>query len=184
MFKTLAATVLFLLSTSLLAQEAGDFPQPATEHEFLKKFVGSWVTKSSCTMAPGTAPIPCVGKISSKMMGDFWVLNEMESSIAGTSFTAMHTVGYDKTQKKYVATWIDSLNDFMWKYDGTVTGNTMVFEAEGPNGTKPGEMMKFRDTYEFVADGKIRLKSEAYDKGKWTAFMTGTATRTASHKSR
>lgn len=177
MFRSLAVTFLCLLSTNAVAQAANDFPEPATEHQFLKKFVGSWVTESMCTMAPGTQPIKCTGKINSRMLGEFWVLSEMESSIAGTRFTAMHTVGYDKAKKKYVATWVDSLNDFMWKYDGTATGNKLVFEADGPGYANSGEIMKFRDTYDFVADGKIRLKSEAFDKGKWTAFMMGTATR-------
>lgn len=177
MLKLVITTVLALFVTAAIADEANEFPKPATEHELLKKFAGSWVTDSMCTMAPGTPPIKCTGKINSKMLGEFWVLNEMQSEVAGIRFTAMHTVGYDKAKKKYVATWIDSLNDFMWKYDGTVTGNKLVFEAEGPNAAKPGEMMKFRDTYAFVSDGKIQLKSEAFDKGKWTAFMTGTATR-------
>lgn len=177
MLKHLFATVLILLCATSVAEEADALPEPAAEHALLKKFAGVWVTNSMCTMAPGTPPVKCSGKITSKMLGEFWVLNQMESEVAGMSFQAMHTVGYDKAKKKYVATWVDSLNDFMWKYDGTMTGNKLVFEAEGPDASKPGELMKFRDTYAFVSDGKIQLKSEVFDKGKWTAFMTGTATR-------
>lgn len=180
MFRSCLVFTLFVLTSTVVAQETGDFPKPAAEHEFLKKFVGEWTTQSSCKVAPGADPIEGTGKINSRMLGEFWVVNDMESSVGGTTFTAIHTVGYDKKSGKYVATWIDSMSDFMWKYDGTVKGNTLVFEAEGPNYMVPGAMMKYRDTYEFLADDEMRLKSEAFDDGKWSTFMSGTANRKSS----
>lgn len=182
MFRNCFVFALFVFSNTMVAQDAGDFPKPVPEHEFLKKFVGEWTTQSSCTVAPGADPIKGTGKMKARMLGGFWVVNEMESSVGGTTFTAIHTVGYDKESKRYVATWIDSLNDFMWKYDGQVTGNKLVFEAEGPNYMVPGATMKFRDTYEFFADGKMRLKSESFADGKWSRFMSGTATRQSAIK--
>ncbi|MEP3482749.1 MAG: DUF1579 domain-containing protein [Fuerstiella sp.] len=187
MSKSLVVILLSLLSANTvaqdtvvqdaIAQDAAEISDPAIGHQFLKMFVGSWVAESKCTMAPGAEPIDCQSKIQGKMLGEFWVQNTMESSIGGTRFTAVHTVGYDAAKKKYVATWIDSTSDLMWKYDGTLTGNKLVFEAEGPDFMNPGLTKKFRDTYDFAADGKLRLKSESFGNGKWTAFMTGTATR-------
>lgn len=168
---------LAFFSTPVVGQDAGDFLKPAKQHELLRKFVGEWTTQSSCTMTPGADPIPSTGTIKARLLGEFWLINEMESSIAGTSFKAIQTVGYDNENKKYVATWIDSLNDYMWKYNGEATGNKLVFEAEGPSYLVPGESMRFRDTYEFAGEDKIRLKSEAFNNGKWSTFMSGTATR-------
>lgn len=181
--KPLAAIVsLFVLcSTSFLsAQELPSFPKPTKEHEFLKKFVGEWTTTAESAEAPGQPAMKCTGKINARMLGGFWVICESEMSPMGMQVNAVQTIGYDGKSKKYVGTWVDSMMNHMWKYEGTVdkTGKILTLEAEGPNFFQQGKTAKFRDIYEFKSDDEIFTKSQMQgENGEWITFMTGTAKR-------
>ncbi len=159
------------------AQEI-EFPKPTAEHAFLKKFVGDWATTSYSVASPDQPKMKCEGKMKSRMVGGFWVVTETEASFPGMKFTAVQTIGYDEESKKYVGTWIDSMVNHMWKYEGTEKGDTLTLEATGPNFMAAGEKSQFRDVYEFVSDDDIKVTSlmQAED-GSWNTFMTGTATR-------
>lgn len=176
MRKIIFAVICLGFCSFSMAQE-DSFPKPSKEHEVLKRFSGDWTTSSSCTMAPGTDPIPCSGSITGKMLGGFWMTCHLEGNMSGMKFNALQTIGYDAKRGKYVATWVDSMSDFMWKYEGELKGNRLIFHAEGPHYLKPGETMRFRDTYEFVSDTEIKMMSEGLLNGKWSAFMTGKATK-------
>jgi hypothetical protein len=170
-----------LLSSPLvLAQDAPNFPPPAKEHELLKQFAGKWETSAESAPAPGQPAMKCAGTIDAKMLGDLWVVSEMEADMMGTKFKAIQTIGYDGASKKYVGTWVDSMISHMWKYEGSVdkTGKILTLEAEGPNFMKPGETSKFRDVYEFKSKDLIATTSMMQgDDGQWITFMTGTAKR-------
>jgi hypothetical protein len=176
-----AAFVLGLCSTSLLsAQELPMFPGPEKEHEVLKQFVGEWETVSESVAVPGQPAMKCEGKIKATMLGGFWVINEMESSFPGFQMKGLQTVGYDTKSKKYIGTWVDSVMNHMWKYEGTwdETTKTLTLEAEGPNFVDAGKTAMFRDVYEFKSKDQIAVSSQMQgEDGKWTTFMTGTAKR-------
>ncbi len=94
--------------------------------------------------------------------------------------TAIQTLGYDPKAKKYVGTWVDSVMDHMWKYEGTLDpeGKVLTLEAEGPSFTGDGKTAKYRDVYEFKSKDEIATKSEMLgDDGKWVNFMKGTVKR-------
>ncbi len=176
----IAAAVLGLcFSSPLLAQEIPMFPGPVKEHEILKQFVGEWETTSEASMGPGQPAMKCEGKIKSKMLGGLWVINEMESTTPGFQMTGIQTVGYDEKSKKYVGTWVDSMMNHMWKYEGSLdeTGKILTLEAEGPNFMQGGKMAKFRDVYEFKTKDQIAISSMMEAEGKWITFMTGSAKR-------
>jgi len=166
--------------TTLYAQDGFKMPAPTKEHELLKQFLGEWETDMEAVMAPGQAPIKCKGKMSSKAVGGFWVLNELSGEMMGVKTLGYQTIGYDPAAKKYVGTWVDSMTDHMWKYTGTVdsTGKTLTLEADGPSFTEPGKMCKFRDAYEFKSKDHIVATSTMQDNdGKWTVIMTGNMKR-------
>ena len=166
--------------TPLLAQEFPNFPKPTKQHEFLKQFAGEWETNSESVMAEGQPAMKCQGKIQAKMLGGFWVVLELESDMMGMKINALQTIGYDDTSKKYVGTWVDSMMNHLWKYEGTVdaTGKILTLESEGPNFLEAGKTAKYRDVYEFKSKDLIITTSLAQDKdGEWITFMTGTAKR-------
>ncbi|MCA9071841.1 MAG: DUF1579 domain-containing protein [Planctomycetaceae bacterium] len=175
-----AAALIVLLSSSLGAQEQPTGSQATKEHEFLKKFVGDWESVGKTVAAPGQESMTCGGKIHNKMVGGFWVVSEMKSEMSGMKFTAIQTIGYDEKSKKYVGTWIDSMMNHMWKYEGSVdkTGKILTLDTEGPDFFKPGATAKYRDIYEFKSDDHILTTSEMQGKdGKWITFMTGDTKR-------
>lgn len=172
--------ILFLLAGSLSAQEMPEFPKPTKEHEWLQQFVGEWKSNSKCEAGPDMPAMECSGKISSRMLGGFWVINEMTSDLPGMSMMGIQKIGYDPTKKKYVGTWVDSMTSHLWIYEGTVdeTGKILTLEAEGPNFMAGGEMAKFQDIYEFKSKDELAITSRMLGPdNKWIIFMQGTGKR-------
>lgn len=175
---TISLVVLFVVSR-LAAQDA---PQPAVaekEHEWLKQFVGEWETESEATVGPDQK-LKCKGSMNAKMLGSFWLISEVKNEMSGTKVEAIQTIGYDPKTKKYVGSWVDSMFNHLWKYDGTVDkmGKILTLEAEGPDFVQPGKTTKYRDVYEFKSKDHIAVSSLAQnDKGEWVTFMTGNAKR-------
>lgn len=169
----LVATV---VSSSLWGQDPSQFPKPVKEHEFLQQFVGEWTSHSEASAGPGLPAFSCEGKMTSRMLGGFWVVSESKATVMGMTMQSIQTIGYSPEQKKYVGTWVDSMMNYLWKYEGTVdaTGKILTLEAEGPNFVTPGKTAKFRDAYEFKSKDLILSTSSMQgEDGKWITFMTG-----------
>ena len=176
--ETFCWSVMFFLSlgSTLLAQEPPNFPQPTEAHQWLKQFAGEWTTTSQAAMEPNQSPMECTGRMTSRMVGDFWVVSELSGDMGSMSFAGLQTIGYDPKKQKYVGTWVDSATDHLWHYEGTVdeTGKKILLEAEGPNLMTDGQMTLFRDAYEFKTPDHIIATSSAQDEnGNWVEFMTG-----------
>ncbi|MDA8743706.1 DUF1579 domain-containing protein [Rubripirellula amarantea] len=176
----LSVAMLALLCISLSQAQEPDFPNPEPQHQWLKQFVGQW-TSSSRTIASGEQPaMQCTGTMDSRMLGEFWIVNEISGDMDGTKFNAILTIGFDSDRKRYVGTWIDSMMNYMWHYEGDVeaSGKKLVLIAEGPNVMAEGKTTKFRDSYEFNTPDTLTSTSEVMDDdGNWVTFMNGTVTR-------
>lgn len=180
MLSVFSITTLLMPVAPMHAQEPSPFPGPEKEHQWLQQFVGEWSTESTGQMGPGQPPMELVGTISSRMVGDFWVINEMKADIGGTPMVGLQTIGYDKAKKKYIGTWVDSIMGHLWRYEGNVdaTGKILTLEAEGPTFVTEGAVTMYQDIYEFKSPDEIAITSKMLgDDGKWVTFMTGTATR-------
>lgn len=167
------------LHTMAIAQPP-ELPGPEKEHQWLKRFVGEWQTHSEGKMGPDVPPMECEGTMSSRMIGELWVINEMKGEAMGTPMVGIQTIGYDPERKKYIGTWVDSMANHLWRYDGTLdeSGKRLTLEADGPNFMAGGEMTKFRDSYEFKSDDEILVTSSMLgEDGDWVTFMTGTSKR-------
>lgn len=174
---TVGSLVLSLLATTvLMAQETPQLPKSGKEHEWLKQFLGEWESEMEMMMGPGQPPMKAKGTASVKAIGNLWVVaeNKCETGPMGP-MTAILTLGYSDEKKKYVGTWVDSIMNHLWVFDGTVdaTGKALTIETEGPNPMMPGTTSKYKDVYEFKSKDHWVLTSSALgDDGKWFTFGT------------
>jgi hypothetical protein len=169
----LVAALCVCLGSIGLAQEP---PPPGPEHKWLHQFVGEWTVSSKALVGPNEPAIEGTGTIKSRMLGDYWVVNEMRAEMQGTTVSAIQTIGYDPAKKKYVGTWVDSMTNYMWRYEGTVdeSGKKLNLDADGPNFMAQGKLTRFRDSYEFKAPDHIVATSAMQgEDGAWIVFMTG-----------
>jgi hypothetical protein len=173
---SVAAAILIVLVSGVSAQEVPQFPQPTKEHQLLQQFVGEWETTAEGKMGPDQPVMTCKGTATSRMLGGFWLVTENKNEVMGMKIDAMQTIGYDTSKKKYVGTWVDSMLNHMWEYEGTfdADGKKLTLEAEGPNMLSPGKTAKFRDAYEFKSPDHIKVTSSMQgEDGKWVEFMVG-----------
>lgn len=172
--------VAVICANSTILAQPPEFPTPTKEHQWLKQFVGKWETQSEGTMGPSQPTVKAKGTLDGRMLGGFWVVNELQMDVMGSSVTGIQTIGYDPAKKKYVGTWVDSMMNHLWNYEGSVdaTGKILTLDAMGPNFMVPGKQTMFRDAYEFKsADHVIATSSMMGEDGKWIVFMTGHMTR-------
>ncbi|QDU78609.1 hypothetical protein Pla110_03130 [Polystyrenella longa] len=180
----IALSCFVLLNTSLLSAEP-EFPQAQEEHVWLKQFTGEWTSTSQSIGNPDQPSVECSGKMSSQMLGDFWVVNRMEGDANGETFQAIQTIGYDGSKNKYVGTWVDTMMNQLWHYEGTVddSGKKLTLLAEGPSFFDPEKTAKYRDSYEFKSNDKIIATSEVMEEdGEWVMFMKGELQRNKTEK--
>jgi hypothetical protein len=172
---------LFLLY-SLAAAQLPEAATPTKQHEWLRQFVGRWEATSDSANSGDGAAVAFEGTMEARMLGGLWVVNEVEMDMGGSEMHGVQTIGFDEKTQRYVGTWVDSMMNHMWSYDGTVdsTGKILTMSADGPNMTDPSKTAKYRDVYEFKTPDQIVIQSSVQgDDGEWTVFMTGVLKRKA-----
>lgn len=182
MKQTILAAMLLTLSeaATLSSAQEPQMPPPAKEHEWLQKFVGEWNTSSEIYMDPTKEPMKATGTETCRTIGGFWILGEAKCEMMGKSMTSQLTLGYDPAKGKYVGTWIDSMNSYLWVYTGTLdeSGKVLTLETEGHCPMEPGKMRKFKEVTEFKSDDhRVFTSSMQGDDGKWTAIVKVEAKR-------
>lgn len=159
MFRVILVAAILRPGT-VLAQE----PKPAApspQHEFLTRFVGEWDGEVEAFLDAGKPPVKSKSTMTGRMIGNFWVVLEVQGDAFGQPYQGHGTFGFDSAKtKKYIGTWADSMSNFMWKYEGTVEGNKLVFHSEGPDPSTPGKMIKAVDTWEFKGKDQVILTGQ------------------------
>jgi hypothetical protein len=171
--KTILSISLVLIVASIARAQLPEMPEPQKEHEFLQKFVGEWTSEGKGMAGPDQPPMECNGSTASRMLGGFWIICEGKNEAMGQPMESVMQLGFDTKKGKYIGTWIDSMFNHMWHYEGTVEGDTLTLNAEGPNMMDPGKMANYRDVFEFKSPDHYTLSSSAQgEDGEWTTFMT------------
>jgi hypothetical protein len=161
-----------IVTPRVLAQ---DGKKAATGHEWLHQLVGEWTYDAEATMEPGKPPMKMKGSESSRQVGDHWVQMENKGEVFGKPFVGILTVGFDDDKKKYVGTWIDSMNPTMMKYEGDLdsAGKVLTLNTSGPSPMDPNKICKFKDIIEVKSKDEKTLTSQMQkDDGTWVQFMT------------
>jgi hypothetical protein len=174
----LAVAAVLVGAVGIRAQDAPKPPQPQKEHEWLKQLEGEWENDHVALLGPGKEPLRSKGTERVRLLGGFWAVSEFQGVCPmGLPLTGQLTIGYDPQKKKYVATWVCSVCDQLWKYEGTVDGKVLTLETEAPN-PATGKPMKMRDVIEIKdRDHKVLTLAAQGENGQWITFMTITSHR-------
>ena len=186
--KKLAACACVVVFVSALAVRAAQeqpqvpipgLPTPQKEHEWLKQLAGEWQYEGECTMAPGQPPVKTTGTETGRPLGGFWVMTENKGEVMGMTMTGIMTLGYDPEKKKYVGTWIDSMSNHLWRYEGELdpSGKKLTLNTEGPAMDQPGKMARYREIIELKDKDTKVFTSNVEKDGKWVQFVKMTSRR-------
>ena len=150
--------------------------EPQKEHQWLQKFLGEWTSEAEATMDPGKPPEIFKGTESVRSLGGLWIVAEGQGEMpgAGTVVTIM-TLGYDPQKKRYTGTWIGSMMNHLWVYDGGLDAaeRVLTLDTEGPGMTDQSKTDRYRDVIEFKSgDHRVLTSHHLGDDGTWRPFMT------------
>lgn len=155
------------------AAEMPGMPKPQKEHEWLKQVTGEWEYDAKITMEPGKPAMNTSGTEVSQSVGGFWTVSENNGEMMGSPFKGIMTLGYSPEKSKYIGTWVDSMQNKMWEYEGTVdeSGKKLTLHAEGPCPMQGGKMVKFQESLEIKSPDHKVFSSKVDMDGKWVDVM-------------
>jgi Protein of unknown function (DUF1579) len=149
--------------------------KPQTQHQWLDKFVGEWISECECQMGPDQPPSKTQGTEIVRSIGGLWIMAEGQMKCPdGDNATSIMTLGYDPQSQRYVGTFIASMMTHLWLYNGSLdaAGKVLTLDSEGPNFNQSA-MAKYQDIIEFVNDDHRIMTSQLLgDDGTWHQFMT------------
>ena len=150
--------------------------EPQKEHQWLQKFLGEWTSEAEATMEPGKPPELFKSTESVRSLGGLWIVAEGQGERPGAgSVVTILTLGYDPQKKRYTGTWIGSMMNHLWVYDGGLDAaeRVLTLDTEGPGMTDQSKMDRYRDVIEFKSDDHRVLTSRMLgDDGQWHQFLT------------
>jgi hypothetical protein len=150
--------------------------EPQSEHRWLQRLVGEWTFEGEATMAPDKPPEKFSGSESTRAIGGIWITSEGHHPAppGEETPTTIMTLGYDPQVGKFVGTFIGSMMTYLWTYRGSLNpeGTTLTLDAEGPDPTGQGKIVKYQDMIEIRSDDHRVLRSRALgEDGSWNEFM-------------
>jgi hypothetical protein len=98
----------------------------------------------------------------------------------GGAATTIMTLGYDRAKQRYVGTFVGSMMDYLWVYEGIVDegGKSLTLDTVGPDFGGEGKLVRYQDVVSFHDDDHRELTSRMLgDDGNWQTVMTARYTR-------
>ncbi|KWV52649.1 hypothetical protein AS026_03935 [Rhizobium altiplani] len=145
------------------------------EHEFLEDLVGVWdVTAPEMT---GQEPWT---EIVRSLHGIWFVAEGSGTMPGGSAATTVLTLGYSADKGKYVGTWIGTMMDHMWVYEGELSddGKTLSLYTTGPDFADARKLAEYREQIIFHDRDHRTFNSAARQPdGSWKQFMEAHYTR-------
>ena len=129
---------------------------PGAEHEWLTQGVGIWDVECSYYFQPGEDPIRASGMDRVEMIGPYWRRGNFEADLLGTPIVGCVTLGFDPIKARFVETWTDSSNPFLYTYEGELDSESNQLVLEGLNlDPATGKPARYRSV-EFLANADER----------------------------
>lgn len=108
---------------------------PGEPHKKLEPMIGTFETKISMWMAPGTDPMTSGGTSENKwVMGGRYVEQRFTGTFNGMPFEGLGYTGYDNVKRQYWGTWMDNMSTGVMVSTGsTEDGKTWSFTSSMPD---------------------------------------------------
>lgn len=150
------------------------------EHEWLQKMVGKWTFESEADMGPDQQDLKACGEETVRMLGANWLIAEgkgempcPEAKEAGDIGYTVLTIGYCTEKKGMVGTWIGSMMNHMWVYEGSLDLETglLLLNSTGPSFDGKG-ISDYRESLQMVSHNERTFSSAVKgEDGEWVTFM-------------
>jgi hypothetical protein len=162
------AGLIVLGAAAAASAQMPDVPKPGPEQEVLKRDVGTWDALIEINPGPDMPPMKAKGVETNALeCGGFCLVSEFKGEIMpGVPFAGRGLTTWDPMKRKFVGSWIDSMNPGMGtsEMDWDAKANRASGWMESPNAST-GSMMKLRTVVEYQADGKRVMSSYMTDPG-------------------
>ena len=104
------------------------------EHRWLQRMLGEWQFEGACDMGDGKPPAAFKGREAVRALGGIWIIGEGEGhSPEGEEHRSVMTLGYDPARGQFLGTFISSMMTHLWSYQGTLSGQVLTLDTQGPS---------------------------------------------------
>jgi Protein of unknown function (DUF1579) len=135
MKRILVCLVASFLASPTMAQDQPPIPKPLPEHQILAAAAGTW--DATIRTFGGGSAVSKGTEVTEVLPGGLWVLSRFDGDFDGMKFQGRGQFGFDPFKKKYVGTWIDSMNPILsvleGSYDAKTKTMTYVGDGLGPD---------------------------------------------------
>jgi surface antigen len=142
------------------------------EHAFLQKLIGTWEVDAA---DPDGKIDHGTWTETVRSLHGLWFLCEGEGTMPGGGAAAtLLTLGYDPDKRKYTGTWVGSMMNHMWAYEGALdhTGRTLLLDTSGPDFEHEGQSASYREAITLINDNERTFTSSVRQPdGSWKEFM-------------
>lgn len=152
---------------------------PGDAHKLFDRFVGNWNYTGSMWMDEKASPMPLAGSADNQLVfGGRFLKMHVVAPDPNMPFEGTGIWGYDNAKKKYVFSWVDSMNSAIMSGEGTYdkAKNTLTWQSECYCPIRE-KKMPMREVIEFKPDGSIHSKAWTKDGGKEYVAMEMIYTR-------
>ncbi|TAL15619.1 MAG: DUF1579 domain-containing protein [Aquabacterium sp.] len=152
--------------------------EPTPEHQWLHQFVGEWTGTGSMpagAAGEGNDCPPWTVEETVRSIGGLWIQAEGRGKGPdGSPSLTQLTLGYDRKKQRIVGTWLGSMMDYLWVYEGELdaAGKVLTLHTEGPDciGTRP--TARYREVIELRGANERSFSSHVQgDDGQWKLLM-------------
>lgn len=143
-----------------------------TQHHWLQRLVGDWDVSADAIDAP---PAKSTWTEHVRPLGGRWVLCEGRGLMPdGQEGETLMTLGYDPQRGHYTGTWIGSMMNYLWHYEGVLepTGDLLTLHSEGPDFKNEGKKVPYQDIITFIDERHRTLTALVrQNDGNWDKMM-------------
>jgi hypothetical protein len=144
-----------------------EYAEVGPQHEALQRRVGSWDATVKFWYAPGgQADVSQAHSTVEAIMGGRYMLERFTSTMPdGSAFEGLGMVGFDNLQRRFVATWVDSMSSGVMTAESTSFANDfsrIEYHGEAPDPV--AKNLKDQRSVEYWKTDDVRVM-EAWEKG-------------------